>query len=217
MAPKQGRSAKKAVRNVTNPELSQVPPVNVEPNLETNVVPSENLEMNTVPPVNPEMNTVPPAGASRSELNEAMIAQIVREQLSACGVLTQHQPHITAGSGGDHDHIEHNATGGHTKIYHTTGTTTTKVTVPDPPLVRMYLQIWGMVTAAEPITLKRTILLTTKLTDEVVRSGTLIAKTQTTVGRRDVGNSNVSKGTKQKWFGKIKTKARLRLATANEM
>ncbi|KAD7476994.1 hypothetical protein E3N88_00130 [Mikania micrantha] len=55
-------------------------------------------------------------------------------------------------------------------------------------------QIRGMVTAAEPTTLKRTIMLTTKLTEEAVRSGTLTTKTQTAKGRSDVGTSSVSKG-----------------------
>ncbi|KAD3640233.1 hypothetical protein E3N88_29456 [Mikania micrantha] len=354
MAPKRGRPAKKAVKNVTNPEPNQVPPVNIESNPdpqvnpETNMVTPENLGTNTVPPVNPKVNTVPPAGASGSELNEAMIARIVRKQLYAYGVLTQHQPHITADSGGGHDHTEHNATGGHVETHHTTGTATTKTTVPDPPqkgctykyfascnpptftgkegaagllkwieemetklkisqclaehkvsyaacslkdsvltwwntqdktlgsaivdlmgwnefktlimseycliteiqklqeefwnhsmigadclaytdrlheltcllpnmfpteatLIEKYIkglvpQIRGMVTAAEPTTLKRTILLTTKLIDEAVRSGTLIVKTQTAVGRSDAGTSNVSKGTKRKWFGKTRMK-----------
>ncbi|KAD3337081.1 hypothetical protein E3N88_32601 [Mikania micrantha] len=138
MAPKRGRQAKKAAKNITNTEPNQVPSVNVESNpdpqinSETNMIPPENLETNTVPPVNPEVNTVPPAGASGSETNEAMIARIVREQLSACGVLTQHQPHITTGSGGDHDHTEHNATGGNVETHTTTGATTI-TTVPDPP------------------------------------------------------------------------------------
>ncbi|KAD7117107.1 hypothetical protein E3N88_04375 [Mikania micrantha] len=74
-----------------------------------------------------------PGGASGSELNGAMIARIVREQLSAYGVLTQHQPYIIAGSGGDHNHTEHNATGGHVETHHTTGTSTTQTTVPNPP------------------------------------------------------------------------------------
>ncbi|KAD2804559.1 hypothetical protein E3N88_37936 [Mikania micrantha] len=336
MAPKRGRPAKKATKNVSNPEPNQVPPVNAGSNPD--------------PHVNRETNTVPPAGASGAESNEAMIARIVREQLSAFGVLTQHhQPHITMGSGGDHDHIEHNATGGHAETHTTIGTTTTKATVPDPPqqgctykyfascnpptftgkegaagllrwieemetklkislcleehkvsyaacslkdsaltwwntqaktlgsvtvdsigwndfktlitseyypiteiqklqeefwnhsmigvdclaytdrfheltcllpdmfpteaaLVEKYIkglipQIWGMVTAAEPTTLKHTILLTTKLTNEAVRSGTLSLKTQTAVSRSDIGTSNISKGTKRKWFGKTKTKA----------
>ncbi|KAD7116895.1 hypothetical protein E3N88_04163 [Mikania micrantha] len=69
MAPKRGRPAKKATKNVTNPDPNQVPHVNVESNPdpqvnpETNVVLPENLETNTVPPMNPEVNTVPPAGA----------------------------------------------------------------------------------------------------------------------------------------------------------
>ncbi|KAD4385405.1 hypothetical protein E3N88_25573 [Mikania micrantha] len=139
MAPKRGQPFKKATKNVTNPEQNQVPSVNVELNpdsqinSEANVVPPENIETNNVPPLNPEVNQVPPAGASGSELNEAMIARIVREQLSACGVLTQHQPHITAGSGGDHDHTEHNATGGHIETHNTTGAAITKTTVPNPP------------------------------------------------------------------------------------
>ncbi|KAD3640512.1 hypothetical protein E3N88_29735 [Mikania micrantha] len=139
MAPKIGRPAKKVVRNITNPELNQLPPVNVESNTdphinpEINMFPPVNPETNIVPPVNPEVSTVPSAGASGSELNEAMIARIVREQLSACGVLTQHQPHITAGSDGDHDHTKHNATRGPTETHHTTGIATTKTTVPDPP------------------------------------------------------------------------------------
>ncbi|KAD3336353.1 hypothetical protein E3N88_31872 [Mikania micrantha] len=139
MAPKRGRPAKRAAQNITNPEQNQIPPLNVESNPdprvnpEVNVVPPGNLETNTVPPVNPGASTVPPAGTSGSETNEAMIARIVREQQSACGVLTQHQPHITAGSGGDHDHAEHNATGGHVETHTTTGATTTKTTVPDPP------------------------------------------------------------------------------------
>ncbi|KAD3640229.1 hypothetical protein E3N88_29452 [Mikania micrantha] len=200
-ASKRGRPAKKDGRNNANPELNQVLPVNIESNpdphvnTEANMVPPENLETNTVPPVNPKVNTVPPAGASGSESNEAMLARIVREQLSGCGVLTQHQPHITTGSGGDHDHIEHNATGGHVETHNTTGATT-KTTAPDPPQQ-----------GSEPTTLKRTILLTTKLTDEAVRSGALSTKTQTAVGRSDVGTSNFSKGTKRKWFGKTKTKA----------
>ncbi|KAD2805301.1 hypothetical protein E3N88_38678 [Mikania micrantha] len=68
--------------------------------------------------------------------------------------------------------------------------------------------IRGIVTAAEPTTLKRAILLTTKLTDEAVRSGTLSTKTQTAHSRSDVGTSNVSKGTKRKWFGKTKANGR---------
>ncbi|KAD5507713.1 hypothetical protein E3N88_15416 [Mikania micrantha] len=129
MAPKRGRPARKATKNVTNSGPSQVPPVNVESNPD----PQVNLETNTAPPVNPGANTAPPAGASGSETNEAMIARIVREQLSACGVLIQNQPHITAGSGGDHDHTEQNATGGHIETHTTTGATITKTTVPDPP------------------------------------------------------------------------------------
>ena len=82
--------------------------------------------------MNQEVNTVPPAGASGYELNEAMIARIVREQLSSCGVLTQHQTHVTMGSGRDHNHMEHNSTGGHVETHNTTGATT-KTTVPDPP------------------------------------------------------------------------------------
>ena len=123
MAPKRGRPAKKAGRNNANPEPEQVPRMNVESNPDprvnpkVNMVPPRNLEANTVPPLNPEVNTIPPAGASGSESNEAMIARIVREQLSACGVLTQHQPHITEGSGGDHDHVEHNATGGYVETH----------------------------------------------------------------------------------------------------
>ncbi|KAD6796137.1 hypothetical protein E3N88_07033 [Mikania micrantha] len=352
MAPKRGRPAKRATQNITNPEPNQIPPLNVESNPdphvnpEANVVPPGNLETHTTPPVNPGAGIVPPAGTSGSETNEAMIARIVREQLSACGVLTQHQPHITAGSGGDHDHVEHNATGGHVETHTTTGTTTI---VPDPPrqgctykyfascnpptftgkegaaglirwieemetklkisqcleehkvsyaacslkdsaltwwntqaktlgsatvdsmgwndfktlirseycpiteiqklqeefwnhsmigadclaytdrfheltcllpdmfptetaLIEKYIkglipQIRGMVTAAEPTTLKHTILLTTKLTNETVRSGTLSLKPQTVHSRSDVGTSNVSKGTKRKWFGKTKAKA----------
>ncbi|KAD3066853.1 hypothetical protein E3N88_34733 [Mikania micrantha] len=352
MAPKRGRPAKKAAKNITNPEPNQIPPLNVESNPdphvnpEANVVPPENLETNTTPPVNPGAGIVPPAGTSGSETNEAMIARIVREQLSACGVLTQHQPHITAGSGREHDHAEHNATGGHVETHTTTGTTTI---IPDPPrkgctykyfascnpptftgkegaaglirwieemetklkisqcleehkvsyaacslkdsaliwwntqaktlgsatvdsmgwndfktlirseycpiteiqklqeefwnhsmigadclaytdrfheltcllpdmfpteaaLIEKYIkglipQIRGMVTAAEPTTLKHTILLTTKLTNEAVRSGTLSLKPQTAHSRSDVGTSNVSKGTKRKWFGKTKAKA----------
>ncbi|KAD7478423.1 hypothetical protein E3N88_01559 [Mikania micrantha] len=167
MAPKRGRPARKSIRNITNPELNQGPPVNTESNPD----PQVNLETNTAPPVNPGANPIPLAGASGSESNEAMIARIVREQLSACGVLIPHQPHIASGSGGDHTHTEHNATGGNTETHRSTGTTTT---------------IRGMVTAAEPTTLKRAILLTTKLTDEAVRSGMLVTKTQTAVGRSDV-------------------------------
>ncbi|KAD4179591.1 hypothetical protein E3N88_28182 [Mikania micrantha] len=126
MAPKRGRPTRKVTKNVTNSGPSQVPPVNVGPTPN----PQVNLETNTVPLGNPEVNAVPPAGASGSETNEAMIARIVREQLSTCGVLIQHQPHITAGSGGDHDHNEHNAAGGCTETHQTTGTTTT---APDPP------------------------------------------------------------------------------------
>ncbi|KAD4385834.1 hypothetical protein E3N88_26003 [Mikania micrantha] len=139
MAPKRGRPAKRATQNITNPEQNQIPPLTVESNPdprvnpEVNVVPPGNLETNTAPPVNPGASTVPPAGTSGSETNEAMIARIVREQLSACGVLLQHQPHITAGSGGEHDHTEHNATGGHAETHTTTGATITKTTVPDPP------------------------------------------------------------------------------------
>ncbi|KAD4586058.1 hypothetical protein E3N88_23659 [Mikania micrantha] len=132
MAPKRGRPAKKAAKNITNPEPNQIPPVNVESNPdphvnpEANVVPPGNLETNTTPPVNPGAGIVPPAGTSGSETNEAMIARIVREQLSACGVLTQQ--HNTSGSGGNH--VEQNVTGGHPETHQTTGTTTT---VPDPP------------------------------------------------------------------------------------
>ncbi|KAD4889453.1 hypothetical protein E3N88_21526 [Mikania micrantha] len=342
MAPKRGRPTKRSMKNITNPGSNQVPPVNTESNPD----PQVNLETSTGPPVNPGANPVPPAGAGGSESNEAMIARIVREQLSACGVLIPHQPHIASGSGGDHTHTEHNATGGHAETHHTTGTTTT---VPDPPrqgctykyfascnpptftgkegaagllrwieemetklkisqcleehkvsyaacsfkesaltwwntqaktlgsatvdsmgwnefktlirseycplteiqklqeefwnhsmigadclaythrfheltcllpdmfpteaaLIEKYIkglvpQIRGMVTAAEPTTLKRAILLTTKLTDEAVRSGMLVTKTQTAVGRSDVGTSIVSKGTKRKWFGKSKARA----------
>ncbi|KAD5802711.1 hypothetical protein E3N88_14071 [Mikania micrantha] len=341
MAPKRGRPTKRSIRNITNPEPDQVPPVNTESNPD----PQVNLETNTAPPVNPGANTVPPAGASGSESNEAMIARIVREQLSACGILVQHQPHVTAGSGGDHAHTEHNDTGGHAETHQTIGAATI---APDPPrqgctykyfascnpptftgkegaagllrwieemetklkisqcleehkvsyaacslkdlaltwwntqaktlgsatvdsmgwndfktlirseycpiteiqklqeefwnhsmigadclaytdrfheltcllpdmfpteasLIEKYIkglirQIRGMVTAAEPTTLKHTVLLTTKLTNEAVRSGTLSLKPQTVHSSSDVGTSNVSKGTKRKWFGKNKTR-----------
>ncbi|KAD6454703.1 hypothetical protein E3N88_09409 [Mikania micrantha] len=310
MAPKRGRPTKKSIRNITNPKPNQVPPVNTESNPD----PQVNLETNAVPPVNPGVNTTPPADA-KSETNEAMIARIVREQLSACGVLIQHQPHVTAGSGGDHIHNEHTVTGGNAETHHTTGAagllrwieemeTKLKISqcleehkvsyaacsfkesaltwwntqaktlgsatvdsmgwnefktlirseycpltviqklqeefwnhtmigadclaythrfheltclLPDmfpteAALIEKYInglvpQIRGMVTAAEPTTLKRAILLTTKLTDEAVRSGMLVTKTQTAVGRSDVGTSNVSKGTKRKWFGKSKARA----------
>ncbi|KAD2805246.1 hypothetical protein E3N88_38623 [Mikania micrantha] len=342
MAPKRGRPAKRSIKNITNPEPNQVPPVDTE----SNPNPQVNLETNTVPPVNLGVNSVPPAGAGGSESNEAMIARIVREQLSACGVLIPHQPHITSGSGGDQNHAERNATNGNAETHKTTGTTTI---TPDPPrqgctykyfascnpptfagtegaagllrwikemetklkisqcleehkvsyaacsfkesaltwwntqaktlgsatidsigwnefktlirseycplteiqklqeefwnhsmigadclaythrfheltcllpdmfpteaaLIEKYIkglvpQIRGMVTAAEPTTLKRAILLTTKLTDEAVRSGMLVTKTQTAGGRSDVGTSSVSKGTKRKWFGKTKARA----------
>ncbi|KAD6794782.1 hypothetical protein E3N88_05678 [Mikania micrantha] len=328
MAPKRGRPAKKATENITSPEPNPVPP----PVSETN----------TVPLVNQDPNPTPTTAPSGSVLNEAAIARIVKEQLSAAGIVIPPQPHVTSGSG----HVEHNATGGHVETVHTTGTTTT---APDPPrqgctykyfascnpptftgregaagllrwieemetklkisqcleehkvsyaacslkesaltwwntqaktlgsvtvdsmgwnefktlimseycpiteiqklqeefwshsmvgadslaytdrfheltcllpnmfpteaaLIEKYIkglvpQIRGNVTAAEPTTLKRTILLTTKLTDEAVRSGTLISKSQTAVGRSEAGTSNVSKGTKRKWFGKSKTKA----------
>ncbi|KAD3067306.1 hypothetical protein E3N88_35186 [Mikania micrantha] len=348
MAPKRGRPAKRSIKNIINPEMNQVPPVNTESNPD----PQVNLETNTVPPLNPGVNTAPPADASGSETNEAMIARIVREQLTACGVLVQHQPHVTTGSGGGHNINEHTVTGGNAETHHTTGTTTT---TPDPPrqgctykyfasynpptftgkegaagllrwieemenklkisqcleehkvsyaacsfkesaltwwntqvktlgsatidlmgwnefknlvrseycplteiqklqeefwnhsmigadclaythrfheltcllpdmfptelaLIEKYIkglvpQIRGMVTAAEPTTLKRAILLTTKLTDEAVRSGMLSTKTQTAAGCSDVGTSNVSKGTKRKCFGK--TKAKVPAETSN--
>ncbi|KAD4180386.1 hypothetical protein E3N88_28977 [Mikania micrantha] len=82
-------ATKKAGRNNAYLELKQVPPVNIESNPDPRV----NLEVNMVPPENLETNIVPPAAASGSESNEGVIARIVREQLSACGVLTQHQPH----------------------------------------------------------------------------------------------------------------------------
>ncbi|KAD7478331.1 hypothetical protein E3N88_01467 [Mikania micrantha] len=314
MAPKRGRPAKRSIRNITNPEPNQVPPVNTESNPD----PQVNLETNTVPPLNPGVNTTPPADASGSETNEAMIVRIVREQLSTCGVLIQHHPHITAvlvgttlilnitlpvvmskpirpsvqlqqeGEAGLLRWIEemetklkisqcleehkvsyaacsfkessltwwntqektlgsatvdsmgwsefktlirseycplteiqklqeefwnHSMIGAdclaYTHRFHELTCLLPDMFPTEAALIEKYIkglvpQIRGMVTAAEPTTLKRAILLTTKLTDEAVRSGMLATKTQTAVGRSDVGTSSGSKGTKRKWFGKAK-------------
>ncbi|KAD6453320.1 hypothetical protein E3N88_08025 [Mikania micrantha] len=60
-----------------------------------------------------------------------------------------------------------------------------------------------------------TILLTTKLTNEAVRSGILSTKTQTAVGRSDDDTSSAVRGTKRKWFGKNKTTASAETSQSN--
>ncbi|KAD3641757.1 hypothetical protein E3N88_30981 [Mikania micrantha] len=64
-------------------------------------------------------------------------------------------------------------------------------------------QIKGMVTAAEPRTLKHAITLTTRLTDVAVRSGTLTVKGESSSSLATTTPSTV-KGVKRKWVGKGK-------------
>ncbi|KAD4385953.1 hypothetical protein E3N88_26122 [Mikania micrantha] len=191
MAPKRGRPAKKATKNVTNPELNQVQPVNVESNPDPRV----NSETNRAPLVNVETNTVPLMAASGAELNEAMIARIVNEQLVAVipGMLAQYQQNIASSSRGSH--IERNITDRNTETY---TTTSMNITVLDSP---------PHGSAAKITTLEHTIILANRYTDEAIRNGTLtMIDEESSSGTKIKAPSN-TRGTKRKRFQKNKTKA----------